>query len=296
MKKILFLLFIFLNFLNPARIFAYTGSEVIQRVDSDITILNNLFSSVENENDPEIISATLIRDIPTVKQHLSESSTFYESAIATETDEELKTTIRNINNDIQGLQSNLTSAEDAINVGDEDLYSNALTSYDNNISSLNSHVQDLNSNLGVADYSWLVWPFIIAMIISVALFIMSRGNPILPAEQLRNQFEFALFKSSLWPFAGSAISYFWFLLTPPGGTFYILWWPIGIGYIQFARGLYSYIRYARPAINIAKREQQDKLEKLLMSDKFQHESLQQKAEEISKLDPVIRLGRKKSGK
>ena len=234
----------------------------------------------------------LLRDIPTVVAHWTESSSFYESAIFTETDEELKADLVDINNDIKNLSSSLLSVEESIKADDRDAYESAFDQYDKDIESLNSHVQSLNSHSGVADYSWLVWPFLIGLIISAVLFIMSRGNPILPAEQLRNQFEFALFKSSLWPLGGSTISYFWYIMTPPGESFYMLYGLIGIGYFQFFRGLYTYITLARPAINLAKKEEQTKLETLIRSDKFKKESMEEKVREIEKRRPTIHLGRK----
>lgn len=187
------------------------------------------------------------------------------------------------------MTTSLLRVEESIKTGDSDGYDSSLVTYDTHIASLNSNVQSLNNHFGVSDYSWLAWPFWFALIISVILFIMSRGNPILPAEQLRNQFEFALFKSSLWPTIGSAISYFWYLFTPPGETFYILWGPIAIGYFQFFRGLVTYIKDARPAINLAKNEEKTKLEALIRSDKFQKESMEEKVREIEKRKGVIDL-------
>jgi len=289
MKKIFFILIVFFLALSPVKVFASTESDVFQRVDSDIIILNNFQTSIQDEEDPEIMIETFLREIPAVKQQLSESSTFYEAIIATETDEELKTVITKINDDTKALQSDLITIEDAINTGDVDLYSKALTSYDNNISSLNSHVQELNSTVGGADYSWLFWPFILSLVISASLFVMSRGNPILPAEQLRNKFEFELFKSSLWPLIGSSISYFWYLFTPPGGTFYIFYWPILIGFFVFFKGLYVYVTQARPAINLAKNEQKTKLQALISSDKFQNESVQEEVKDVVNLSNEKRI-------
>lgn len=293
MKKILFLfvLSLLVSLLSYSVVFADNQSEIIQRVDSDIQVGNNLLSEIEaNQDDPDAVLAVLVRDIPSVTQHWNESSNFYESKISTETDEQLKVILTNINNDIKGLSSSLLTVQDAIEAGDVDAYTSAFEQYDRSIESLNAHIETLNNHFGVADYSWLAWPFWIALVISIVLFIMSRGNPVLPAEQLRNQFEFALFKSSLWPLGGSAISYIWFLMTPPGGTFYVLWGPIGIGYFQFFRGLHSYVTLARPAINIARTEEKGKLEALIRSDKFQKESMEEQVQEIEKRSGIIKIG------
>lgn len=270
--------------LKPIAVYAYTQSDIVQRVDSDTKIANDLLAKVQAvKDDPNAILDVLTREILPVVQHWNESSSFYESVISTETNEELKTILTNIDNDIKGLSSSLLSVEESIKTGDKDTYSSALDQHDKQTESLNSDIKSLNNHFGVADYSWLLWPFLIGLIISTVLFIMSRGSPVLPAEQLRNKFEFALFKSSLWPLGGSAISYFWYIMTPPGGTFYMFYGLIGIGYFQFFRGLHSYITLARPAINLAKNEEKAKLEALIRSDKFQTESMDEEVKEIEKL-------------
>jgi len=291
LKRTLITISFLILFLLPKVAYADTQADIIQRVDSDIQVGNNLLSEIEaNQDDPDAVSAVLIRDIPSVTQHWNESSNFYESKIAAETDEELKTILTNINLDIKSLSASLLSVQDAIEAGDADAYTAAFEQYDRSIESLNAHIETLNSHFGVADYSWLAWPFWVALVISIVLFIISRGNPVLPAEQLRNQFEFALFKSSLWPLGGSAISYIWFLMTPPGGTFYVLWGPIGVGYFQFFRGLHSYVTLARPAINLARTEEKGKLEALIRSDKFQKESMKEQVQEIEKRSGIIKIG------
>ena len=284
----------FTLFLLPRSVYGYTQSEIIQRIDSDVEAVNSLSDSTEAvKGDANAILEILARDIPSVVRHLDESSNFYALAILSETDEELKAILTNIDNDIKGLSSSLVSVEESMSEEDEDKYTNAFTQFDSYIESLNSDMKLFNDHFGGGvDYSWLAWPFWMSLIISIVLFMMSRGNPVLPAEQLRNKFEFALFKSSLWPLGGSAISYFWFLGTPPGGTFYLLWGPIGIGFFQFFKGLYAYITLARPAINLAKKEQQAKLEALITSDKFQKESLEEQVKEIEKRRPFIHLGKK----
>lgn len=297
LKRILVTISFLILFLLPQSVYAATQSEIIQRVDSDIKVANGLLSQVESvQNDAEAAIKVLLQNIPSVTQHWNESSIFYENKISIETDEQLKTILASVNTSVKGLSSSLLSVQNAIEQGDDEAYTSAFEQYDQYIESLNSQIEPLNNHFGVADYSWLAWPFWIALIISIVLFIMSRGSPVLPAEQLRNQFEFALFKSSLWPLGGSAISYIWFLMTPPGGTFYVLWGPIGIGYFQFLRGLHAYITLARPAINIAKKEEKAKLEALIRSDHFQKESMEEQVKEIEKRSGVIKIGKDDSDK
>ncbi len=298
LKRIFITISFLILILLPKAVYASTQSEIIQRVDSDTKIVNDLFAKVQAvKDDANAVLDVLTREIPSVVQHWNDSSSFYESTISTETNEELKTILTNIDNDIKGLSSSLLSVQESIKTGNKDTYSSAFDQYDKQMKSLNSHIGELNKhfNSGI-DYSWLAWPFWLALVISIVLFIMSRGSPVLPAEQLRNQFEFALFKSSLWPLGGSAISYFWFLNTPPGGTFYVLWGPIGVGYFQFFKGLHAYLTLARPAINLAKKEEKAKLESLIRSESFQKESMEEQVKEIEKRSGIIKLGKDESDK
>lgn len=258
---------------------ADTGSEVLQRVDSDITVLNNLLSEAENQNNPDDISKYLLSRIPTVVMHLEESSSIYDRIISTTSDSGLRATVINIKKDIGSLSADLSRVKNALSNGNAQSYENAFTSYDNHIDSLNNHIEELNSSLGVVDYSWLVFPFLVSIVISVSLFVISRGNPVLPAEQLRNKFEFQLFKTSLWPLVGSGISYIWYVMTPPGGTFYILYGFIGFGYFVFFKGLFFYFSEARSAINLAKSEQEAKLQELISSEEFQQAGFQDQSQD-----------------
>lgn len=289
--KILILI-ISLFFISSRFVYADTQADIIKRLDSDVAAANNFLTQIESTEDPAILLAIINREAPLLRNHFDESSTFYTQIYNSESDENLQKILDKLINTAKGIAQSLSALEQAIEDGDETAFTNSLNTYDWHIEQLNVVIQDINSHYGVFDYTpWLALSFWFSLVVSGFLFIISRGNPILPAERLRNQFEFALFKSSLWPFGGSTISYFWSLLTPVGETYYVFWWPILIGYFQFFRGLYSYIRYSRPAINIAKQQEQEKLEALLTSEHFQKESLKEKAAEIGNLSPVIKVGK-----
>lgn len=294
--KLLFLqLILFVSFIFPLKILATaTSPEIFSRINSDIAATEDFVTKLETESDVERI---LDVHIPTYRKHLNESSQFYLSLISKEEVQALKNTLTKVNSSISGMSTSLGQLEQAANEGDEAAINQAAAKFDSYTLDLNSSIEELNSHFGLADYSWLLWPFLLSFVISFVLFVMSRGNPVLPAEQLRNQFEFALFKSSLWPLGGSAISYFWYVFTPPGSTFTIFWGPIAVGYFQFFRGLYTYITEARPAINLAKKEEKSKLEALIKSESFQKDSMEEKVKEIEKRTGVIDLsGDKKEEK
>ena len=272
-----FIIIISGSLVHPSIIHADLQSDIIQRVDADIKILNEFIDKTDTTTDTDLLLALFDSELATVQSHLRQSSEFYLSSANSETDNNIKAILGKLNTQVKGLSSSLSLMKTAIDSGDESEYDTALENYNQYINELNTSVQELNSAYGTTDYSWLAWPFWISLILSVVLFIMSRGSPVSPAEQLRNQFEFALFKSSLWPLVGSAVTYYWYLSTPPGGTFYVFYGLIGVGFFQFFRGLNTYINEARPAIELAKTEEKSRLETLIRSERFQKESVEEKA-------------------
>ena len=290
--KMIIILILFSLFFSSAvpNVQAQDSSEIIKRVSSDIDQLNNLLNRSNQTANGEEVLQILKEEIPRINSHLDESIAYYQKIESETQDSELKSILNRIDTNLAYISSTLKLAEESIYNEDSESFEQAFANYDTYIENLNSAVRDLENQSGIVDYiPILSWSFWISLIISAILFIISRGNPLLPAEKLRNQFESALFKSSLWPFGGSALSYFWGLATPPGESYMIFWWPIVIGYFQFAKGLFNYIKYARPAINLAKIEQQKKLESLLVSDEFQHSNMKEKLEEIEKLKPVHKV-------
>jgi len=276
------------------RVLADTFSEVTQKANLDIQKFEDFSNQIDNSGSDSELAQIVITELPLLREHFFASSYYYQAKAASEENQELIRTLSKLSNASSGMANALSQFEDAIDRGDA---SNLSLINQNLMSAADQYdeaIVELNNIYGVSDYgpllSFLFW---ISLLISLFLFFISRGSPHLPAEKLRNEFESALFKSSLWPFGGAAISFFWYNLTPPGGTFYFLWGLIGFGYLQFLRGLYAYLRYARPAINMAKKSQQERLDFLLKSEGFQEESLREKAQQIENLKPVIELNKEK---
>lgn len=289
--KVLFIV-LFTLFTPFSTVYAATTEEIYQIVSSDIEAANNYVEQIDAMgNDPEGILAVIQREAPNLENQFYNSAIFYSNAASATDDEELKAILKRLEENVKGLSTSLKTMELAMVDEDPDSFETAANNYDAYMDNFNLAIKDLDSHNGAYDYEpILTFLFWISLIISLVLFIMSRGKETLPAEKLRNEFEFALFKSSLWQFGASAISYFWFLLTPPGGSFYFLWGIIAVGYFQFFRGIYSYIKEARPAIEKAKKLQQAKLDDLLTSDEFKNASYQEKIDEISNRKPIIEIG------
>src|SRR3989338_3257729 len=85
-----FVLILFGSFTSPSIIYADTQAEVIQRVDSDIQLLNTFLDKLESTTDPDILLNLLQSEFNSLQAHLKESSAFYSSTASTETDESVK--------------------------------------------------------------------------------------------------------------------------------------------------------------------------------------------------------------
>lgn len=250
-------------FFLPRVIFALdteAASKVIQRVDQDITVLNGFIDKLEKVESYE----QLVSNVDELQAYLITSSTFYETIDGSSNDTELLQLVAEIKASITELHISLSSVKTSMAAGDKDGFESALRNYDQNIDNLNASVQKLNAYIQDNQFNWeplLMWATIISFAISAALLFLSKSRETLPSEQLRNQYEFDLFKASLWPFVGSLGSYVWYLLTPAGGTFYVLTGPIVVGYIQFFRGIATYLMEHRQAIARSKLDDQAQLGK-----------------------------------
>ena len=285
-----FLSFIVLIFVP--QVSASTTEEIYQRVSSDIDVANAFLDKTNAVGDDgEAFLNVLQNEAPTLESHFDQSAIFYSTAESEAQDENLKIILNNLEQNVSGLSTSLKEMELAIENSDSNSFETAINNYDIHIDNLNTSIVDLDNHNGVVDYEpILAILFWISLVISSFLLISSRSKETLPAEKLRNQFEFALFKSSLWQFGGAAISYGWLLLTPPGGTYLMLWGIIAIGLIQFLRGLYSYLTEARPAIEKAKKFVQTKLDEILSSDEVKNANYEEKIEEIRNRKPIIAIG------
>lgn len=277
MKKIIFLLF-FLITLFPFSIkgvYADTGSDVLKTLASDISTGNAFLDKVTKETDSDTKIQIVSDEIPNLINHFDSSSAFYLQLANAESDQDAKSLLLRLSATTKSLSENLNDAQIAIQNTDNTAYQTAWTNYDNNVQDLNNELKEVNSRYATT-YSWLPWVFWFTLATSLILFLISRGNPLLPAEKQNKQIQFALFKSSLWPFGGAAISYGWQLITPSGQTYYVLTWLIIIGYIGFVRGLYNYFNEVRPLLKKARKEQEEKIGKLFSPDETNKENLVEK--------------------
>ena len=285
-----------LSLTTPNIVLADAYSDAYERMQQDIEQSSRLIEIGEANVDADTMYYQLTQDLPLLKQHFLDSELYYSNLSASESDIELKEILNDLSIASGLLAQDLSQAEIAMSNSDFDSFTFYMNSYDQHADQYNTAKTNLDNNFNeghdTTDYGLLLFFATLGTgIVSFALFFISRGDPLLPSEKLRNQFEFELFKSSLWPFGGALISYVWYLLTPAGGTYYILWWLIAFGLFQFGRGLYSYLRHARPAINAAKIQEQGKLDKLLNSKDFQKETVVEKLAEIKKMKPIINIGK-----
>lgn len=99
--------------------------------------------------------------------------------------------------------------------------------------------------------------------ISFWLFLISIRKGSTELENIKAQAKRDLFKSSLWPTIGAIVTATWYYLTPPGGTYFILWGPVLFGAIAFAKSFLHFVFKIRPQINRdIKEERHQRLENL----------------------------------
>ncbi len=239
MKKAAIILVIFLGLSWPHASNAYKPTEIIPVVNDVISETDKTFGSMdENSTDSEITAA------------LSKISASYRNAavkikaLFPEGDKQKSLQTR-LAATFEKLQTSVEEASSAFARNDNDGVTKALNQHDAYTPELNQEIDEMNKlfDLSGSDYTVLYAALtIIFGLISVGLFIASRvGDKILESAVLQNKLQFQLFKSSLWPTIGSLISLVWYVNTPPGGTYYVLWGPIAIGGFIFAKQYVGYL-------------------------------------------------------
>lgn len=282
---VLFLCFITASFLTTP-VSAATASEIGQRISSDTEIISRLLTHFNNLQNTEEDIASVLNETKEFQSHFQESASYYSNLAASETDgsaKELLTKWSNnsklVSDDAGVLLNKVENGEETeINEAQKKLYTDSIEERDKLIGEYNNH-------FNLVDYGdTFFWLLVVTGIISLVLFIWSRGNPVLPSEKLSKELKQGLFKSSLWPFGGALITYVGQAYSSPGGEFYIFWGPIIFGFYQFVKGLYNYQRYAKPILELAKKEEQHKLDELLTSESFKKEDLKRKLDEIQAIE------------
>lgn len=110
------------------------------------------------------------------------------------------------------------------------------------------------------------WGTIITGIISFVLWLKSRPKTRLSADQIRSVVYGELFKSSVWAFLGFLITFVWYVLTPPGGTYYILYGLVIFGGWEFLKGLYTYATAGRKQLAMLAKQEKHNLYKKTFSE------------------------------
>lgn len=284
-KYIAIILFLILFVIPFRSVSAATSGEIGERISKDTDVITRLLKHFNDLGDTKEDIQAVIEETNSFQSYFIESANYFENLFLKESDESTKILLNKFNINSNQLSVDAKTLLTSIENGDEtkitDSYSNL---YSHSIDERDKLIEEYNQHFNLVDYgNTFIWLLIITGLISVVLFIWSRGSPILPSEKLNKELKQALFRSSLWPLGGAAITYAGYAYTPSGGEFYILYGPIIFGAYQFIKGLYYYQRYAKPAIILAKKEEQGKLDELLTSDSFKHEDLKKKLDDLKEL-------------
>lgn len=257
---------IFLTFFFAPAVFAQNSQDqtsLVQKISEDLTVLNNWVSLAENAEKTEGADQSFYHEISTLISHLNDSQDFYAGLLSdTSLDEATRLEVENIISAERLISTSLSDLKIAIDNSNDAGIDPALNNYQLGIEKFNTAIENLPTYEGGFgnEYSLIMLISSIASgIISITLFVLSRNQAVLPSDQLKKDMWLALFKSSLWPSIGSIASFVWYELTPPGGTFYVLWGPVLFGYFYFIKGIFIYITQLRPQIVLMKNEELAKL-------------------------------------
>lgn len=255
-RYIIFFLFaIFL--LIPAKTFASSESmDMYGRLDKDVKKINEFINYADNTKDDVNV---MISKIAGYSSYFLESSKFYEQFINS-TDQKVSIASKQSKVNAGAMADGINQISDALLNQDEGKYNSGITKVNGEIDNYNKTIASLNE--GVTDYGPVyIFAVIIFSIISFILLIKAKIKPQYSSEIAKKECEIELFKSSLWPTIGSIVTLVWYKLTPPGGTYYILWGPILIGLFYFTKQCWVYSKEVRPALMVVIEAEKEELMK-----------------------------------
>lgn len=100
----------------------------------------------------------------------------------------------------------------------------------------------------------------LSILISIVLFFKARTSSIYEADITRAAIYRNLLYSSLWMLGGLVITTVsLYDATQKGGTYYIFYGPVGIGFLGLAKGLWQYLRHDRSVLAGLKKESEKKI-------------------------------------
>ncbi len=284
-KSVIIILLLVLLAIPFKPVFAVASGEIGERIGKDTDVITNLLKHYNNLDDSKEDLQAVVEETNSFQVYFIESSKYFDNLSTNETDESTKALLKKFANSSKLLGADANILLSSIEKGEEAKITDSFTSlYNHSIEDRDKIIDEYNKHYNLVDYgSSFVWLLLITGIISFILFIWSRGNPILPSEKLNKELKQSLFRSSLWPLGGAVFTYISYIYTPSGEQFYVLYGPILFGAYQFLKGLYYYLNYAKPAILLAKKEEQSRLDDLLKSDSFKHEDLKKKLDDLKEL-------------
>ena len=230
------------------------SADILTRLAEDIRLSNEFVDLDSSENvNLEQLAQTSSR----LAVRFHESSEYYRSI---NTSDSLN--LSKIAEELGDIMDNVTLS---ISENDATTYSDTIDSYNSAMDRYNAAIASYQSSSGIVDYSGVIGISVIVTILTSSILLIQSfvGNKLFRAEQIRNKYQFDLFKSSLFPLAGSVATYVWLIATPPGGTYYVFWGPIALGYLAFIVSLYRYMTDTRPKIKVMKKRELAKLQSLM---------------------------------
>lgn len=258
MKKIGCSLLILAVLFVPKGAYAISSQSAYSSLGNDLDRMNTYIETVNSQSST---ADEVIASARTTKTALRNSASAY--LVIDDANDSTVLYYKNISNALNIMASSMDTMETSLNTQDEALFTSSIDEYNRGLGIFNLNLEAINASEGVYSQfnpeSLYVIATVSAGLISFVTLLQSLlGNRMFAAERLRNTYQKQIFLASLWPLIGSAVTLIWYELTPPGGTYTILWGPVLFGYFAFFRQLYEYFKNQRPGVNLLKKHEEQK--------------------------------------
>lgn len=243
-KMVYVFILMFVLFVIPTQAMAISPEDAYQRIVSDIDAVDSLVEALDDEDVTADRAIVVAND---TRAHLIESSQTYLTIEST--DGSIIDAYEDISAVVVSIARSCEALVNSMEEGKEDTYMSAIDLLNANIDEFNLALQDVNKAQGLDSFNYrplfigsLILSFLISTGLAVRMFVRRREDK----GQFHQFVARDLLMASLWPLVGSLITFVWYEMTPPGGTFYMLWGPVVFGYIEFGRRAYAFYTNKTP--------------------------------------------------
>lgn len=231
---------------------AATTDAILQQMDADVALIEEYTAIIDYADSLEGYQEIQTKSFEVINK-MADSANEYQKFSEDPEHTESTAALQQIKGGITAIASSAQLITSAIENQDDIAFEDALTNYNSAIDQYNSGVDAYNASIGASttDYGPILLTILIvtALLSGILLLRSLVGDKSTKDERIKMTQQRQLFYNSLVPLGAIVVSYIWYVRTPPGGTFVMLWGLLAVGYISFITSAFKYYNQSKVKTN-----------------------------------------------